>query len=57
MEHVFDKYLRADKLKTMWCPGCGNGIVLQALIRALDESGAIRTRWWWFPAWAAPAGR
>lgn len=38
-EHVFDKYLRADKLKTMWCPGCGNGIVLQALIRALDESG------------------
>lgn len=38
-EHVYDKYLRADKLKTMWCPGCGNGIVLQALIRALDESG------------------
>lgn len=38
-QHVFDKYLRADKLKTMWCPGCGNGIVLQAIIRALDESG------------------
>lgn len=38
-EHIFDKYLRTDKLKTMWCPGCGNGIVLQALIRALDESG------------------
>lgn len=38
-EHVFDKYLREEKLKTMWCPGCGNGIVLQALIRALDEAG------------------
>ena len=38
-EHVFDKYLRSEKLKTMWCPGCGNGIVLQAIIRALDESG------------------
>ena len=43
-EHVFDKYLRADKLKTMWCPGCGNGIVLQALIRALDESGADQNK-------------
>lgn len=38
-EHVYDTYLRADKLKTMWCPGCGNGIVLQSLIRALAESG------------------
>ena len=38
-EHVFDRYLKTEKLKTMWCPGCGNGIVLQALIRALDESG------------------
>jgi 2-oxoglutarate ferredoxin oxidoreductase subunit beta len=38
-EHVFDKYLRADKLRTMWCPGCGNGIVVQGIIRALDESG------------------
>lgn len=38
-EHVYDQFLRKDKLKTMWCPGCGNGIVLQALIRALRESG------------------
>ena len=38
-EHVYDRYLRESKLKTMWCPGCGNGIVLQALVRALDESG------------------
>lgn len=38
-KHVYDQYLRQDKLKTMWCPGCGNGIVLQALIRALGESG------------------
>lgn len=37
-EHVYDTYLRADKLKTMWCPGCGNGIVLQTLIRALAEA-------------------
>lgn len=37
--HVFDQYLREDKLKTMWCPGCGNGIALQAIVRALQESG------------------
>ena len=41
-EHVYDSFLRENKLKTMWCPGCGNGIILQALIRALDESGAGR---------------
>jgi 2-oxoglutarate ferredoxin oxidoreductase subunit beta len=38
-QHVYDKYFRADKLKTMWCPGCGNGIVLQSLVRALEETG------------------
>ena len=39
VEHIFDKYLRQDKLPQMWCPGCGNGIVLQAIIRAVDELG------------------
>ena len=38
-EHVFDRLLRQDKLKTMWCPGCGNGIVLQSIIRAIDKTG------------------
>lgn len=42
--HVFDEFLRPDKLKTMWCPGCGNGIVLQAIIRALGESGVDRNK-------------
>jgi 2-oxoglutarate ferredoxin oxidoreductase subunit beta len=31
-------YLRHDKkFPHLWCPGCGNGIVLGALIRAIDE--------------------
>ncbi len=38
-EHIFDKYLRQDKLPQMWCPGCGNGIVLQAIARAVEKSG------------------
>ena len=32
---LYSKYL--VKLPTMWCPGCGNGIVLQSIIRAIDE--------------------
>lgn len=34
------KYLRhAKKFPHVWCPGCGNGIVLGALIRAIDRTG------------------
>jgi 2-oxoglutarate ferredoxin oxidoreductase subunit beta len=32
------KYLRHDKkFPHVWCPGCGNGIVLGAMIRAIDR--------------------
>lgn len=31
------KYLRLDRLPHIWCPGCGNGIVLGALARAFAE--------------------
>jgi 2-oxoglutarate ferredoxin oxidoreductase subunit beta len=34
------KYLRHDKkFPHVWCPGCGNGLVLGALIRAVDRLG------------------
>lgn len=33
------KYLRVSKLPHIWCPGCGHGIVTQAVIRAIDEIG------------------
>jgi 2-oxoglutarate ferredoxin oxidoreductase subunit beta len=32
-----ETYLRAEKLPHIWCPGCGNGIVLGSLVRAIDE--------------------
>lgn len=35
----YDKYLRPHKLPHIWCPGCGHGIVLKALLRAIDKSG------------------
>lgn len=37
---LIHKYLRHDKkFPHVWCPGCGNGIVLGALIRAIDSVG------------------
>lgn len=33
----YDDYLRSDKMPTLWCSGCGDGLVMKALIRAVDE--------------------
>ncbi|MCK4846599.1 MAG: 2-oxoacid:ferredoxin oxidoreductase subunit beta [Deltaproteobacteria bacterium] len=35
----YSKYLRKDKLPHIWCPGCGHGIILKALLRAVDKVG------------------
>ncbi|MBW9157314.1 2-oxoacid:ferredoxin oxidoreductase subunit beta [Clostridium sp. FP2] len=35
---LIDKYLRKDKLPHIWCSGCGNGIILKALVEAIDAS-------------------
>ena len=32
-------YLAAHKLPTIWCPGCGNGIVLKAILKAFADLG------------------
>lgn len=34
-----EKYTRPHVKKTTTCPGCGNGIIAQALLRAVDELG------------------
>lgn len=34
--HIFDKYLRTDRLPHVWCPGCGIGVVLSCWFRAID---------------------
>jgi 2-oxoglutarate ferredoxin oxidoreductase subunit beta len=37
---LIHKYLRHDKkFPHVWCPGCGIGIMLGALIRAIDRIG------------------
>lgn len=32
-------YLRLDRFPLMWCPGCGNGIVMRCLVKAIDKMG------------------
>ncbi|MBN2395518.1 MAG: 2-oxoacid:ferredoxin oxidoreductase subunit beta [Candidatus Atribacteria bacterium] len=39
MDNVIDQYLRKEMFPNIWCPGCGNGIVLGALIRAIHDLG------------------
>ncbi|MEM1612232.1 MAG: thiamine pyrophosphate-dependent enzyme [Desulfurococcaceae archaeon] len=35
--HPLDKYLRVERLPTIYCPGCGIGIAVGAIVRALDR--------------------
>lgn len=37
MNRLMEKYLRLDALPTLFCPGCGNGIVQYAAIAAIDK--------------------
>lgn len=39
MEKLIDTYVRPGRLPHMWCPGCGNGIVTGAIIKAIDKVG------------------
>ncbi|NLN15012.1 MAG: 2-oxoacid:ferredoxin oxidoreductase subunit beta [Tissierellia bacterium] len=36
---LIQKYYRLDKLPHIWCPGCGHGILLNSLVRAIDNLG------------------
>lgn len=39
MAFNYDKYLRIDKMPTLWCWGCGDGVILKSVIRAIDTMG------------------
>ncbi|NMB27145.1 MAG: 2-oxoacid:ferredoxin oxidoreductase subunit beta [Tissierellia bacterium] len=36
---LVDKYYRTESLPHIWCPGCGNGIVTRAIVKAIDNLG------------------
>lgn len=37
MKKLTQKYFRIDKLPHIWCPGCGHGIILSALVKAIER--------------------
>ena len=36
---TFEEYLRQNHLPHLWCPGCGNGIVMKAIVEAIMKQG------------------
>ncbi|GAA8993334.1 2-oxoglutarate ferredoxin oxidoreductase subunit beta [Helicobacter pylori] len=39
MAFNYDEYLRVDKIPTLWCWGCGDGVILKSIIRTIDALG------------------
>ncbi len=39
MAYNYDKYLRLEKMPTLWCWGCGDGVILKSVIRAIESCG------------------
>lgn len=39
MAYNYDEYLRVDKMPTLWCWGCGDGVILKTVIRAIEAVG------------------
>jgi len=39
MAFNYDKYLRLEKMPTLWCWGCGDGVILKTFIRAIEKMG------------------
>ncbi len=39
MKNDLMKYFREDKLPHIWCPGCGHGIIMGAMVRAIGQVG------------------
>ncbi len=33
----YQSYLRLEHFPLIWCPGCGNGIVMKSMVRAIDN--------------------
>ena len=37
MNRLYEEYIKTDSLPTLFCPGCGNGIIQIAAIHAIDK--------------------
>ena len=36
---LIKKYMRSDKLPHIWCPGCGNGVIMRDVAQAIENLG------------------
>lgn len=36
---LVEQYFRKDRLPHIWCPGCGHGIIMHAMVKAIAELG------------------
>lgn len=43
MKALFEKYLRKEALPFIFCPGCGDGTIINSFIRAIDRMGIKKT--------------
>ncbi len=39
MAYNYNKFLRLQKMPTLWCWGCGDGVILKATLRAIEKTG------------------
>jgi 2-oxoglutarate ferredoxin oxidoreductase subunit beta len=39
---LINKYLRPEHLPQIWCPGCGNGIIMRDIVQAIENLGLSR---------------
>ena len=42
MENLIEKYFRPGRLPHIWCPGCGNGVITGAIVKAIDKQGLAK---------------
>ena len=38
MREDLHKFFRMNRLPHIWCPGCGNGIIMRSIVEAMDQS-------------------
>jgi len=39
LKYTGEQFLKTDLFPVFWCQGCGNGILLGAIVRAMEECG------------------
>ena len=37
LERSYEKFFRQNRLPHLWCPGCGNGIAMKAIVQAIEK--------------------